>query len=462
MHTANFKQGILCISVASTLSLSFFALPVRPQPAFPTPQPNIASPTVPSDVAIPQGFPESSTNPIVFFDDYSWRTFIALVWPAQSAQRGAADTSKTIDGDGPRVFETYKQLFEVFHKDGTAPAAWNVYDPADPCGQHLNFGDFELSSFSKFGHLGEAGIGELVGPLVAQNSTYVMYSTGFNETEFNKIVNDKLYLQANLADGTVFPEGSIDTKSSWVDIQAVKHPERYYTRRAWIQDPQTGQCALKTVGLVGLHIVQKTKSRPQWIWSSFEHVDNVPPGEPGTDGFMLNNGNQSQSMPKGNPYPIDPLILPPPAPFNVVRLKQINDSTQQTNSLYRGALKKQNSIWQNYQLVMTQWPVVPNNVQGKGGGPKFTFPGIDGGKTSFANTTMETFDQSDVKTGGCMSCHDNARSQGDFIFSLVDHAFQPGAVTVPNKELKALSNFIKAGNKAHAKFIDQRNKQNNP
>ena len=30
------------------------------------------------------------------------------------------------------------------------------------------------------------------------------------------------------------------------------------------------------VGLVGLHVVQKTKQLPQWMWATFEHVDNAP------------------------------------------------------------------------------------------------------------------------------------------------------------------------------------------
>jgi hypothetical protein len=36
-------------------------------------------------------------------------------------------------------------------------------------------------------------------------------------------------------------------------------------------------CAKHDIALVGLHIVIKTTYRPQWIWSSFEHIDNVPP-----------------------------------------------------------------------------------------------------------------------------------------------------------------------------------------
>ncbi len=33
--------------------------------------------------------------------------------------------------------------------------------------------------------------------------------------------------------------------------------------------------------LVGLHIMVKTRYRPQWLWSTFEQVDNVPPAGEG-------------------------------------------------------------------------------------------------------------------------------------------------------------------------------------
>ena len=80
-----------------------------------SPVPVINSSVVPTDVSIPASF---SGNPIAFFDDYSWRTFIALVWPGKMNERGVADTTRTVDGMGPRVFETYKSLEEVFHPDG--------------------------------------------------------------------------------------------------------------------------------------------------------------------------------------------------------------------------------------------------------------------------------------------------------------------------------------------------------
>ncbi len=45
-------------------------------PAHPTPVVN--SPDVPPDVLISKNF---AGNPIAFFDDYSWRAFIAVIWP---------------------------------------------------------------------------------------------------------------------------------------------------------------------------------------------------------------------------------------------------------------------------------------------------------------------------------------------------------------------------------------------
>ena len=79
----------------------------------------IADPQPPTDVCLPANV---SGVPFQFFDDFSWRSFVALAWPAQSGQHGMPDTSKQVRGTGFRVFETYKQLPEVFHNDGSAPS----------------------------------------------------------------------------------------------------------------------------------------------------------------------------------------------------------------------------------------------------------------------------------------------------------------------------------------------------
>jgi hypothetical protein len=399
------------------------------------PAPVITTSQVPADVQIPTGFPG---NPIAFFDDYSWRTFIALVWPALKDQRGQPDTTQTVGAAGPRVFETYKALWELFHNDGSPPSGWNEFDAKEfnPCGVTSAWGDLTLASFSKFSDLAQAGVGTLVGPLVAQpaaNPTYVRFQTGFNKVEFDFILDPDhsvppkpLYLRKNLqaASPVTFPVAALDIKAAWMDMTHAAHPERYYTRKAWVLDPADGKTLQITVGLVGLHIVQKTPSRPQWIWSTFEHVDNVPPTDPGGPGTFAFNDGTSTPMPAANPYSVSPLPVPTKAPYNVTRVKPIHDSTQATNKAYRAALK--DTIWKNYQLVMTQWPLKASqpNLPGT---PDQTFPGFPAGKndtTAFANTTMETFDQASVRNG-CMNCHTATRLQSDFLWSLQDHAFPP-------------------------------------
>ena len=53
-------------------------------------------------------------------------------------------------------------------------------------------------------------------------------------------------------------------------------PSRFYTTTALILDTKTKTCEPRLVGLVGLHVVMKTKQLPQWLWATFEQVDNAP------------------------------------------------------------------------------------------------------------------------------------------------------------------------------------------
>jgi hypothetical protein len=442
-------------SLPATCLLVLFLLVLAGSPvlgqAVPTPTPVVNSSQIPPDVSIPPSF---QGNPIAFFDDYSWRAFIALVWPALQGQRGTPDPNQGVGGKGPRLFETYKSLYEVFHNDGSAPVGWNDFDKPqyDPCGKAGAFNQLTLASFSKFSNLGQAGFGSLVGPIVAQGSTptYARYATFFNQVEVQQITDTKWYLRSNLPpSGITFKNGSIDLKASWMDMTFAKHPERYYTRTATVMDPYTGQCKDLTVGLVGLHIVQKTPTRPQWIWSTFEQVDNVPPPQPGAPGTFGFNDGTGAAQPAPNPIPLNPLPSPMPTPFNITRAFPIHSSTQATNKAYQAALKSQGSgVWQFYQLTMTQWPLQlnpPNPIPPTQNGlPANTFPGTDAA-TAFSNTTLETFDQKSVGTS-CMACHNLTMTATDFLWSLKDHAFPPKLpnLMMQDAEIRNLTNLIRS------------------
>ena len=414
-----------CLSSAGAIALFVSATPAAAQELVACPSPAPQTPAVSvshqmfNDVCIPAGF---GGNPIAYFDDFSWRAFLAVVWPAKQDQRGKPDPAPAPGATGkPTVFETFKADWEIFQPNGKDPAPnWKDYAGDNPCGlTNVVFGDVLLASFSKFANLGMAGFGpKLTGALVAQNGTYVRYAVNFNESEFATIMAKKAYLRSSLANPVSFDSAAIDTKSAWIDMKGVANPARYYNREAMLFDLEANTCTKTTVGLVGLHIVVKTASRPQWIWTSFEHVDNVPSaGAPGP--FTFNNGTGTP-MPAENPIPF-PIPLKAPPPYNVERQKPIHASTAATNAAYRQALKTADSPWQFYQLVATQWPRNANSPSDTGS-PNFTFPGTAPfDATSFSNVTMETFEQTKILTG-CMSCHNLTRSKTDFLWSVMTRA----------------------------------------
>ncbi|MGX1412748.1 hypothetical protein [Bradyrhizobium elkanii] len=229
------------LSTAAAAAQAACPSPVPPS----VPPPNLSAPAatvVPSEVCIP-----TNDNSIAFFNDYSWRAFIALVWPALPKHRGEPDPKKAITDGGSLVFETYKANWETFQPDGTRPSAFNSNDSfwtsnpsLSPC-PRAKPGDFLLAPIYKFGNVGLAGTGDLVSVMIAQNGTFVRYLAAYNKIEFNQIFEKELYLaerlpqnQKPMGSPIVFQNGALDIKSAWIDMKSVAHPERYHTRKAWL------------------------------------------------------------------------------------------------------------------------------------------------------------------------------------------------------------------------------------
>ena len=158
-------------------------------------------------------------------------------------------SAKAIGTGGPRVFETYKPLWEIFHADGSAPAAaFDRYDAAaaNPCAATARFGDVTIGSASGIDDIGQAGIGVLDPPLVAQNGRYVRTLTLFNQIAFDHIVRNRFFLRDALPpvpsprpDRPVidFPIGSVAVKSAWIDVTDLPAAlvKRFYTRTALVK-----------------------------------------------------------------------------------------------------------------------------------------------------------------------------------------------------------------------------------
>ena len=126
-------------------------------------------------------------------------------------------------------------------------------------------------------------------------------------------------------------------------------------------DPIANQCSDLAVGLVGFHVAQKAAGFAEWIWSTFEQIDNVPdPNVPKPPtGWSLNNGTNNPKTQGGwanRPGYKSPDLVPigQRTATQVTRLNAIPSSTVDTNKTFQTALAK--TRWRYYQLVFTQWP----------------------------------------------------------------------------------------------------------
>ncbi|HEY0512212.1 MAG TPA: hypothetical protein VGH73_09925 [Thermoanaerobaculia bacterium] len=431
------------------------------QPGRGIPEPTIG-PDVPKEVEI------AGEPPIAFFDDFSWRSFVALNWPADVSrdQRGVPDRSRKIgDVSVPTVWDTWKADFELFQPKGAPPSEWASYQAVNPCeteGWPLPVDNHPkiLAQFSKLGGLNQAGFGVDGPALVSQNRAYVRYEVRINRLEHDFIRDRKLYLAANLPKQgdppLAFTSNSIEVKGAWREVHGDEMASmggRYYIVKARVMNPVKGVCEDKSMALVGFHIVQKTPQFPQWVWSTFEQEDNVPEaggalGHP----FSLNDGDpgRQKMIPEKAPKPLGPDNPPQenPAAMQVVRLNPIAGSTQETNARYQAALK--GTVWAHYRLVMTQWPTDTT----KPDGVPFPRPGTPNPPTNTANTAMETYFQQTSQS--CMKCHDLARRKGlDFVWFVPLRAYTPEgprlhaarAKTPRDQALDDLRKFIAAGEK---------------
>src|SRR6185503_9376083 len=117
------------------------------------------------------------------------------------------------------------------------------------------------------------------------------------------------------------PTGSIELKAAWkILTPAEQAGGTFYTTQAIVYNddanppsPSPGQNPV-TLGLVALHIIHKTKLQPHWLWSTFEHMNNVY--ESGTyDGKPRSfaNGKCPQTPPYSSSAPVPcpgPCCLP--------------------------------------------------------------------------------------------------------------------------------------------------------
>jgi hypothetical protein len=387
-------------------------------------------------------------EPFPNVDNFAWRAFIALNWPSltDSAHRGVPDRAKKFSDPGARVWETFKARYELFQvgPDGSpiAPQPWATYDAANPCGADVNGRAKTLATFDPFMDFNQTA-GVAANPLVAQNRTYTRYETRINETEYSALAFNGWSQGQNLPDEfhpAQMPTGSIAVKAAWRPLTAADTPAvraRYYVvENANVVDVAktlaAGRvvCSKSDVALVGLHMVIRTPLRPQGLWATFEHVDNVPPvgageaREPDAKDAGAPYSYFDPSKPNlglwpkfGSPgtFPVS-IGHPPkldPEPMQVVRRHAIHRSTMAMNRVYWTLPGIKGTVWEHYMLVADQWPSYPRPVDPHNDGLYFP-DSLLLRKENLVNTTIETYLQDPPSS--CMQCHQTFNAQGrDFV-----------------------------------------------
>jgi hypothetical protein len=396
------------------------------------------------------------------FDFYSWLTFIALNSPsvkpgAPSAKPGGIASSRP---DTKALWEDgtmFKPLLDVMLPNSQVPEWTKTVIP--PACQKLHAEHPERMVVKMI----EESFNEpfKTGALIDQHGDYAIFDILMNRQMFDYIVAHKLYSKAlqasdeNAALRVDFPSGHQDDtgagdvgaimlKVSWKILTDGDDKNKFHHVEALVQMPKVeGQpgsppCVERVLGLVGMHIVHKTVTRPQWIWSSFEHADNVPEigeirsGKPLKASYNFFNSScvdeKKCNFNATPPRPWDPEYAdflqfhksPDGHQFHsqIVRMVDLTPATNDINKKFQAILA--GTVWKNYIMIGTQWPSsFPCTGDHAEGAPA---PSTDFDKqpdmncapapTFLANSTLETFSQGEVPqaSSSCMACHGNATS----------------------------------------------------
>jgi hypothetical protein len=228
-------------------------------------------------------------------DEYAWRLFVALNWPADTTAR-AADPSARLGADGPVVWEVWQNAQDVYLDDGVDPGPWVTSRApalAVAVASENRFETFSLKDFPNARHIVGGKMVPLTDPAASSRR---LTEIRMNRAAFEYIRARELYnLDGQLRAITVgpavtFPAASTEVKAKWRPIRSDEQA-RYHTVKVRFADGTE-----RLYGLTALHIV--SKDLPQWFWATFEHVDNptLPSGEgwqlPSSDRFSC-AGEQS-------------------------------------------------------------------------------------------------------------------------------------------------------------------------
>jgi hypothetical protein len=363
------------------------------------------------------------------FDYYSWLTFLALNAPASGGK--PIGQGPLPGGDAPTIWEGWKEISDVMLPGGATPQPWGspgviplACQGLAPAGTPL------LKMVGKTPNVLSAFDQPFkTGPIIDQNGFYARFAINMNQPMFEYIVTNTLYSKqgqgqfngavafppGQVTSGTTGTIGAIMVKSSWRVLGAGDNRSTFHAMDALVYtaplvNPKIdASCSKQTLGMVGLHIGHKTTDEPQWLWSTFEHVRNVPTvadissGKASGTYNFYNAACSAQQCPVNEPppKPWNPNVQPFPNGFKsqIARVIPVTTEVANLNTGFQAILS--GTVWANYMLVSTQWPTNAASKVDPTGAPAPTY---------LANSTLESYIQGTVpgSSSNCIACHNNA------------------------------------------------------
>jgi hypothetical protein len=389
------------------------------------------------------------------FDLYSWQMFLALNWPTNN--QGQAGPSLTDTRFGAPHWTLWHNSADIFQTDGARPTACGpdpkartlvltrdmakpvskglaAFSPAATANTDPRSTRFlgvisavgELNAATPLSEIGQA----FTGPLIDQNGEFVFYEIMIDPNEVGYLCDKSLYNingqvafskgggKVDMPVGTPQQDwsGSFELKLAWRILKPGKDDfSRFYTNPAVIMDQgPNGQPVERKVivGLVGMHIGHKSTTSPQWIWSTFEQVDNLdvdPVAHPKLSPSFFDPNCPICAV---NQLPQQVNGVYPRIPTQASRAIPIPGDKLALNAQAQATLKQLGSVWQYYQLIDTQWPTSPKTAPSpwNGGLPNAITnkPGGNPTPVMLTNITMETYFQ----IGNQQACHGEERPSG--------------------------------------------------
>lgn len=420
------------------------------------------------------------------FGDFAWKTFVALNWPA-NCDGQPSNLTIGLAPEKPRVWEFYNSPEDVFLPNGAKPDLQPVIPPQclstnlPPVPRKLRLTEFASNPIFQPNNLkldkSLSILQPAQKPLVDRVGNYIINEVMMNPVEVNQIMDKGWYSADNFIEfinpdnpfqlmcshrspygyptfeGQKVPctdnesEGTIELKAAWMVLPPpntpgleelhLPNPAEYYTttRTLFVKTPENeGETTKFTVdvALVGFHIVHKT-SKQGWVWATFEHKDNAPTVEDGSEtpdlGDIPPSGYYNLYNPNVEGETNEPFVKLPylwgkqfpyavtrdrhsgqikqQIPSQITRLIPIGSISQTLNEKWQKKLAEVtgdkevtgNSVWQNYQLIGVQWlqsPTKPYDNDARDVRPP---------NRPLANVTLEPYIQ---KSSSCVDCHTKA------------------------------------------------------